>query len=144
MSEMATESLEDTPALSEISICKEEPGEETTYAVEKLEDKDDAGYVAPWKLRLHRLLPLTSALAIASYWLYVAFRVRYTVAAQNLRHTVYPVAWLFLSIELGVACEPPDIPRNNFHECLLMQISHSTRSAYSTVASSLVQTSPPP
>lgn len=105
------ESAEDTPALSIISICKEQASIETNYIVEKLDNKDHAGYVATWKDKLNQLLPISSACAIASYWLYFSFRVRYTVAAQNLRHTVYPVAWLFLSIELGVACETPEIPR---------------------------------
>ncbi|KAF6227974.1 hypothetical protein HO133_007702 [Letharia lupina] len=109
-------SQEGSTPLSEISICKEEASAEpsihaveptytieSTYAVEKIGDMDNAGYVATWKLRLNRLLPLSSVCAIAAYWLYFAFRVRYTVAAQELRHTVYPVAWLFISIELGVA-----------------------------------------
>lgn len=119
------ESPQDTPALSEIYVIKEHPAIEKTYAVRKYEDKDNAGYIPTWKARLHRLLPLSSACAIASYWLYIAFRVRYTVAAQQLRHTIYPVAWLFVSIELGVACEPPDI-FSNFHlpGCLLMDISY--------------------
>lgn len=109
-----------TPPLSVISICKEQHGVEPQYTVEKYAEKDDAGYVPAWKSRLHKLLPLTSASAIAAYWLYFAFRVRYTVAAQNLGHTVYPVAWLFLSIEFGVACETPDVPRVFLHGCLLM------------------------
>ena len=133
-----------TPPLSEISICKEQHGVEPQYTVEKYAEKDDAGYVPTWKTRLHRLLPLTSAIAIGAYWLYFAFRVRYTVAAQNLGHTVYPVAWLFLSIEFGVACETPDGPRILLRGCLLMHLSHSTGGAYSIVAMSLVHASPPP
>ena len=104
-------SPQDTPALSEIYISKEEPGFQPSYAIEKIDNKDNVGQVATWKLRLHSLLPFSSACAIAAYWLYIAFRVRYTVAAQNQRHTIYPVAWLFVSIELGVACEPPYIFR---------------------------------
>lgn len=150
-------SQEGSTPLSEISICKEEASAEpsihaveptytieSTYAVEKIGDMDNAGYVATWKLRLNRLLPLSSVCAIAAYWLYFAFRVRYTVAAQELRHTVYPVAWLFISIELGVACKPPDILRIFSHGCLLMRISYSTSSANSTIAMFLDQTSPPP
>lgn len=133
------------PTATEISISKEQSSVEPSYAVEKFADKDDAGYVPSWKVRVNQLLPFTSLTAICSYWLYFAFRVRYTVAAQRLKHTVYPVAWLFLSIELGVACEPPDVPLIQFSlECLLMQLSHSTSTAYPDVAMSLDQASPPP
>lgn len=128
------DSAQDTPRFSEIFLCKEQPGDEPAYVVEKFEDQDDAGYVATWKTRLNRLLPFSSSLAIASYWLYFAFRVRYTVAAQALGHAVYPVAWLFLSIETGVACEYPGYPSNSSYECRLMRISHSTSTAYSVVA----------
>ena len=102
------DSAQDTPRFSEIFLCKEQPSPDGCYVVKKFEEKDDAGYVPNWKDQLNRLLPFSSSLAIAAYWLYFAFRVRYTVAAQELGHTVYPVAWLFLSIETGVACESPD------------------------------------
>ncbi len=133
-----------TPPLSEIFICKEEPGNEPNYAVEKEADRDDAGYIPTWKYRLHQLLPLSSIFAIGAYWLYFAFRVWFTVAAQRLGHTVYPMAWLFISIEFGAGCETPDIPRIHFHGCLLMRISYSTSSAYSIVANFVNQASPPP
>lgn len=77
----------------------------TSYTVEKYAEKDDAGYVAKWKDRLHHLLPFTTLTTVATYWVYVAFRVRCTVAAQRIRHTVYPISWIFLAIEVGVACE---------------------------------------
>ena len=95
---------------SEASLCKEQISEEPNYAVEKYNDKDDAGYVATWKMRLHQLLPVSSVAAIGAYWLYVAFRIRYTVALQHVRHIVFPVAWIFLAIEVGVACEASDTP----------------------------------
>lgn len=138
------ESAEDTPAMSEISICKEKPSVESSYVIEKYDDKDNAGYVATWKERLHRLLPLTSLTAIAAYWLYFAFRIRYTAAAQREGHTIYPVAWIFIAVEFGVSCEPLDISRIHSYECLLMQISHSTVAAYSTVAMFIVHESFPP
>lgn len=113
-----SESPQETSPSSDTSVCKDQLCVEPRYAVEKYEDKDDAGYVAPWKLRLHQLLPLTSLSAIAAYWLYVTFRVRYTLALQRARHIIFPVAWIFLAIEVGVACEPPDIPRTPFmHVC---------------------------
>ena len=106
-----SESPQDTPELSEISNSKETLRVEPSYAVEKLEAKDNAGYVATWRERLHQLLPVTSVAAMAAYFLYVTYRITCTVTAQRVHHTVYPVAWTFLCIEFGVACERPDIPR---------------------------------
>lgn len=117
------ESAEDTPALSEISLCKEKPSDESSYVVEKYDDRDNAGYVSTWKERVHRLMPLTSMIAICAYWLYFAFRIRYTAAAQQIGHTVYPVAWIFIGIEFGVACEPLDVSQLHSFECLLIRIS---------------------
>ena len=137
------ESAQDTPALSEISFSKEHHSEGPSYVVEKFEKKDNAGYVATWKHRVNKLLPFSSIIAIGSYWLYLAFRVRYTVAAQRINHKVYPMAWIFLSIEVGVARESSYIPRIHVYGCLLMQISHSASTAHSTVAMFLDQASPP-
>ena len=109
-----SESPQDASRSSEFSNSKENLRVEPSYAVEKLEDKDNAGYVATWKERLHQLLPLTSVAAIATYLLYVTYRIRCTLAAQGVYHTVYPVAWTFLCVELGVACERSDIPRISF------------------------------
>ena len=114
------ESAEDTPALSEISLCKEKPSEESSYVIEKYADEDNAGHVATWKKRLHRLLPLTSLIAVGAYWLYFAFRIRFTVAAQRLGHTVYPVAWIFIGIEFAASCESLDVSQ---FDSLLIRIS---------------------
>ena len=107
-----SESPQDASQLSDISICKEQLGKELEYTVEKLEDKDNAGYVATWKNRLHQLLPLTSVTAIAAYWLYATFRVRYTLAAQRASHIIYPMAWIFLVVEVGVNCESTGVSQS--------------------------------
>ena len=109
-----SERPQDASRSSEISNSKKHLRVKPSYAVAKLDDKDNAGYVAGWKQRLHQLLPLTSVAAIATYLLYVSYRVMCTVAAQAVNHTIYPVAWTFLCIESGVACEPSKIPRISF------------------------------
>ena len=156
------ESPGDTLQSSESSFCKErpistfEPGyavendndkeaespsPEPTYVVQKLNNKDDAGYVKNWKLQLHQFLPLTAVIAIGAYWLYVTFRVRYILALQFVSHKVFPVAWIFLAVEIGVACEDPDTPPSSFHECLLTQILHSTITFFPILAVILDQDS---
>ena len=124
------------PSLSpspEPPLYKEHPSPEPGYVVGKFHDKDDAGYFPTWKNRLHRLLPLTSIFTICTYWLYVSLRVMYTVAAQRVGHTVYPVAWIFLAIEVGVACEPSDVPAVPLRGCMLMRVSHSTLTVSASV-----------
>ena len=106
-----SESSQGTPPSSESSICKEKPSVEPGYVVEQLDDKDNAGYFTYWKYRLNQLLPLTAVSAIAAYWLYITYRVRCTVITQRTNHTIYPVAWLFLAVEVGVASKPSDDPR---------------------------------
>ncbi len=107
-----SDSPQDASQLSEISICKEQLGEELEYAVKKLEDKDNAGYVATWKNRLHQLLPLTSVSSIAAYWLYATFRVRCTIAAQRASHIIYPMAWIYLGVEVGVSRESAGVSQS--------------------------------
>ena len=108
------ESSQDVCPPLESSTGKEQLSGEPIYAVEKYHDKDDAGYVATWKKRLHALLPLSSVIAITAYWLYFTFRVRYTLALQRVDDTVFPVAWIFLATEVGIACETSPTPRIPF------------------------------
>ena len=104
-------------------LYKEHPSPEPGYAVQKFDDRDDAGSVPAWKSRLNQLLPFTAVFTICTYWLYVALRVMYTIAAQRVGHTIYPVAWIFLGIEVGVACEPSHVPPVPLRGCTLMQVS---------------------
>ena len=157
------ESPGDTLQSSESSFCKERPistlepaygvdndndkdeesqSPEPTYVVQKLNNKDDAGYVKNWKLQLHQFLPLTACVAIGAYWLYVTFRIRYILALQFVSHKVFPVAWIFLAVEVGVACEDSDTPIP-FRECPLTQLSHSTIAIFPILAIVLDQDSLP-
>lgn len=76
------------------------------YTVRKFEDQDDAGFLSPWKNWLFRLAPLTSVCSLGAYGAYLAFRIKYTLDAQNIANTIYAMAWVFLVVEAGVASEP--------------------------------------
>ena len=115
------ESSQDASPVSKAFRRHEQLSLDPRYAVKKYHDKDDAGYIPTWKIRLHRLLPLSSVCAIGAYWLYFAFRVKYTLALQYVKDTVYPVAWMFLAIEVVVACEAFTTPRIPFHKSMLIR-----------------------
>lgn len=95
----------DAAAQSVSSTTMGLPDTEPKYAIERYEDKDDAGYVTSWRWRVHRLLPLTTLAAVGGYFLYFALRIRYTVESQRASRSVFPMAWIFVFVEAGVACE---------------------------------------
>ncbi|KAL8802988.1 MAG: hypothetical protein Q9200_006398 [Gallowayella weberi] len=88
--------------LPEICSLNENPFSDPFYAVEKLEDQDDAGYVTTWRRKLHQMLPLTTFAALATYLLYFVFRIIVTVDSQRAEHNFFPVAWIFIAIETGM------------------------------------------
>lgn len=73
--------------------------------VERVHGTDDIDHLPLWKRRLNKCTPLFSVAAAASYWVYLVYRIKYTVAAQQALHRVFVMAWAFIAVELGVACE---------------------------------------
>jgi hypothetical protein len=73
--------------------------------VERVDEKDDIEHLPLWKRRINRLTPLFAMVAVTSYWLYLAFRIKYTIAAQQAANKTFVMAWTFIAVELGVACE---------------------------------------
>jgi hypothetical protein len=73
--------------------------------VERVDEKDDIEHLPLWKRRINRCTPLFSSVAISSYWLYLAFRIKYTIAAQEAANKIFVMAWTFIAVELGVARE---------------------------------------
>jgi hypothetical protein len=78
---------------------------EPVCLVERLHSKDDIDHLSAWKRRLNKLTPLFSLIAVASYWVYFAFRIKYTVAAQRAANRIFAMAWTFIAVEMGVACK---------------------------------------
>ncbi|KAG4429426.1 hypothetical protein IFR05_015089 [Cadophora sp. M221] len=71
--------------------------------VERLHLNDDVDHMPKWKKRVNRLTPISSFLAVVSYWIYFAFRIQYTIAAQRVANRIFVYAWIFVVIEMGVA-----------------------------------------
>jgi len=44
-----------------------------------------------------------TGLSLALYWLYFGLRITFILAAQKARRTTFPLAWIFVAIEVSVA-----------------------------------------
>lgn len=78
----------------------------TEHKIDQLASHDDAGHLGPFKMRLHRLAPLCTFLAMSSYLAYFGYRIYCTNSAQQTYHKVYVMAWLFIVSEAFVASKP--------------------------------------
>jgi cellulose synthase/poly-beta-1,6-N-acetylglucosamine synthase-like glycosyltransferase len=58
--------------------------------------------MAPWKRILFKCSPILTIASILSFWLYFALRIRFTLDAQKVAGKTFSMAWVFISIELGV------------------------------------------
>ena len=118
---------QDASSQSQTSSSLKESNVQTPHAIEKYEDHDDAGHIATWRDRLHKLVPLTSLASIVAYGVYFTFRIICTVDTQRVAQTVYPVAWIFIAIELGVTCESRFPERETYTIAMLLtQMYYST------------------
>lgn len=78
---------------------------EPVCLVERVHGTDDIDHIPLWKRRINKCTPIFSLIAVSSYWVYFAFRIKYTLAAQHVVGKVFGMAWAFIAIEMGVACE---------------------------------------
>ncbi|KAJ9115182.1 hypothetical protein QFC24_007055 [Naganishia onofrii] len=76
---------------------------ETDYLVQEINKHDDVELLSPWRRRVHRLAPLSTLAAVAAYFTYYAFRISFTVNAQQKYHKTYGMAWVFIATEFMVA-----------------------------------------
>jgi hypothetical protein len=89
------------PASSE----KVEESAKSVCLVERVHGKDDIDHMPGWKRRVNRLTPFFSMMAVGAYWFYFAFRIRFTIDAQYAANKVFVMAWIFIAVEMGVACK---------------------------------------
>ena len=75
---------------------------DTEYVIAELAKHDDVALLAPWKRKLHRMAPLFTIAALGGYYVYYAFRIYYTVRAQQAYGKVFPMAWVFICAEFLV------------------------------------------
>lgn len=56
-----------------------------------------------WKRYAYYLAPFLAVVTLGLYWLYFALRIRFTISAQNKEHATFPMAWVFIAVEMSVA-----------------------------------------
>jgi cellulose synthase/poly-beta-1,6-N-acetylglucosamine synthase-like glycosyltransferase len=69
----------------------------------KVHDRDDVDHMAPWKRYLFYTTPLMVLLSLLTYWAYFTLRIICVISAQRAQHETYPMAWIFIAVELSVA-----------------------------------------
>ena len=57
----------------------------------------------PWKRYIYLSSCILSVAALATYCLYFSLRVHFTLQAQDKYHRVFPFAWVFIAVEVGIA-----------------------------------------
>jgi len=72
-------------------------------SIAQLQTRDDYGFMPTWKRYAYYLAPFLAVATLALYWLYFALRIRFTISAQNKEHATFPMAWVFIAVEISVA-----------------------------------------
>ncbi|KKY21460.1 putative glycosyl [Phaeomoniella chlamydospora] len=72
-------------------------------AIARLHERDDVGFLPTWKRYLYKLAPFLTVLTLALYWLYFGLRIYCVQAAQEQENRTFPLAWIFIGIEISVA-----------------------------------------
>ncbi|KAJ9660640.1 hypothetical protein H2198_002382 [Neophaeococcomyces mojaviensis] len=72
-------------------------------SIAQLHSRDDAEFWNGWRRHLFYLAPFMTALSLALYWLYFGLRIAFVTSAQKARHTIFPLAWIFITVEICVA-----------------------------------------
>jgi len=72
-------------------------------SIAQLHSRDDAEFWKGWKRHVFRLAPFMTALSLSLYWLYFGLRIAFVTSAQKARHTIFPLAWIFITVEICIA-----------------------------------------
>jgi hypothetical protein len=69
----------------------------------KVASRDDIDHMARWKRWLFTLTPFLVILSLLAYWSYFIVRIYCVISAQKKMNQMYPLAWVFIAVELTVA-----------------------------------------
>jgi cellulose synthase/poly-beta-1,6-N-acetylglucosamine synthase-like glycosyltransferase len=72
-------------------------------SIAQLQTRDDYGFMPNWKRYAYYLAPFLAVTTLALYWLYFGLRIRFTISAQEKEHATFPMAWVFIAVEISVA-----------------------------------------
>jgi cellulose synthase/poly-beta-1,6-N-acetylglucosamine synthase-like glycosyltransferase len=90
------------PLLPEYSSQTTLPQSNET-AVVQLNAKDDHAHLPKWKRLLYGLSPIFAIATLATYWIYFVLRIKFVRDAQRMQHAIYPMAWIFIAVEIMIA-----------------------------------------
>jgi len=71
--------------------------------VAQLHSRDDDGFMPRWKRAAYFAAPVLAIATLALYWLYFALRIRFVISAQNKSGKAFPLAWVFIAVEISIA-----------------------------------------
>src|ERR1700744_304796 len=71
--------------------------------INKIHRRDDNDEWPNWKRRIYYLVPFLAILTLSTYWLYFILRIVCVVSAQQKEGRSFPLAWIFIAIEISVA-----------------------------------------
>lgn len=71
--------------------------------IAKIHRRDDKVEWPNWKRYLYYTAPFLALATLATYWGYFVLRIYCVVAAQRAEGRAFPMAWIFVAIELAVA-----------------------------------------
>lgn len=69
----------------------------------KVASRDDVDHMARWKRWLFTTTPFLVILSLVTYWAYFTVRIYCVVSSQRKVGETYPLAWIFIAVELSVA-----------------------------------------
>lgn len=101
-----------TPFLSQDTLRPLFPSNTSTFfdkdwvkrgQIVQLHSRDDAEFWNGWRRKLFYLAPIMTGISLALYWLYFVMRIVFINDAQKARRTVFPLAWIFVAVEISVA-----------------------------------------
>ncbi|KAF1990738.1 glycosyltransferase family 2 protein [Aulographum hederae CBS 113979] len=72
-------------------------------SIAKLHSRDDHEHMPNWKRYLYYSVPFLAVATLGTYWLYFTLRILFVMSAQRLNKSTFPMAWVFIGIEISVA-----------------------------------------
>lgn len=73
-------------------------------SIAQLQSRDDKEFIYGWKKWLFRYVaPILGLITLALYWIYFGMRITFVVEAQRKFHAPFPLAWVFIAVEISIA-----------------------------------------
>ncbi|KIX10523.1 uncharacterized protein Z518_01606 [Rhinocladiella mackenziei CBS 650.93] len=73
-------------------------------SIAQLHSRDDKELLFGWKRWLfYWFAPLLALVSLSLYWFYFGLRIKFVVSAQQKYDAPFPLAWIFIAVEISVA-----------------------------------------